>query len=114
MDTVTRYEVRLPLCALPMPQKEPNHRLTQMDTDAFRRPFTAAVRISAFCFLLLAFLGTGCTKEAKKNRYLARANSDFAAGQYEKAEVEYRKVLQVAPANSAAIAHLGIIYHDQG
>jgi putative PEP-CTERM system TPR-repeat lipoprotein len=85
-----------------------------MDTDTFRRFSTAAIRISAFCFLLLAFLCAGCTKEAKKIHYRANANRDFAAGQYEKAEIEYRKVLQVAPADPAAIAHLGIIYHDQG
>jgi putative PEP-CTERM system TPR-repeat lipoprotein len=75
---------------------------------------TAALRLSAFCFLLLAFLCAGCTKEAKKNRYLARANKDFAAGQYEKAEIEYLKVLQIPPANPVAMTHLGLIYHDQG
>ena len=85
-----------------------------MNTDRFRRPFTAALRISAFCFLLLALLCTGCTKQAKKSRYLARANKDFAAGQYEKAEIEYLKVLQIPPANGVAMTHLGLIYHDQG
>jgi putative PEP-CTERM system TPR-repeat lipoprotein len=74
----------------------------------------SALRVSAFCFLLLAFLCTGCTKEAKKHRYLARANKDFAAGQYEKAEIEYLKVLQIPPANPVAMTHLGLIYHDQG
>src|ERR1039457_3321799 len=85
-----------------------------MNTDTFRRTFTAAVRISAFCILLSAFLCTGCTKAAKKSRYLARANKDFAAGQYEKAEIEYLKVLQIPPANPVAMTHLGLIYYDQG
>src|SRR5664279_6118045 len=85
-----------------------------MNTDTFRRCSTAVLRVSAFCFLLLAFLCTGCTKAAKKNRYLARANKDFAAGQYEKAEIEYLKVLQIPPANSVAMTRLGLIYHDQG
>jgi tetratricopeptide (TPR) repeat protein len=75
---------------------------------------TAALRISALCFLLLAFLCSGCTKEAKKNRHLANANRDFAAGQYEKAEIEYRIVLQADPANATAISQLGVIYHEQG
>jgi tetratricopeptide (TPR) repeat protein len=75
---------------------------------------TAALRISAFCFLLLTFLCSGCTKEAKKIRYLANANRDFAAGQFEKAEIEYRGVLQVDPGNATAISQLGVIYHEQG
>jgi tetratricopeptide (TPR) repeat protein len=73
-----------------------------------------ALRISAFCFLLLAFLGAGCSKEAKKIRHLANAKRDFVAGQYEMAEIEYRKVLQVAPLNPTAISQLGVIYHEQG
>ena len=75
---------------------------------------TAALRISAFSFLLLAFLCAGCTKEIRKNRYLARANGDFQSGQYDKAEVEYLKVLRVAPRNPVAFARLGSIYYDQG
>jgi putative PEP-CTERM system TPR-repeat lipoprotein len=74
----------------------------------------SALRVSAFCFLLLALLCTGCTKQAKKSYYLARANKDFAAGQYEKAEIEYLKVLQIPPANPVAMTRLGLIYHDQG
>jgi tetratricopeptide (TPR) repeat protein len=80
----------------------------------FRGFSTAALRISAFCFLLLAFLCVGCTKEMRKNRYLARANTDFQSGQYDMAEVEYLKVLQVAPRNPVAFARLGSIYYDQG
>ena len=70
--------------------------------------------IFAFCFLLLAFLCAGCTKQAKANRYLGRANSDFTAGHYDKAEIEYLKVLQVDAANPIAIARLGIIYYEDG
>jgi tetratricopeptide (TPR) repeat protein len=124
---------------LPMPQKDLNHRLTQMDTitryefllprcargergegrgegklGGFLGFSTAAFRISAFCFLLLAFVSTGCTKEAKRIRHLASAKRDFAAGQYEKAEIEYLRVLQVDPLNPTAISQLGIIYHEQG
>ena len=64
--------------------------------------------------LAVALACAGCTKAAKRSRYLARANKDFAAGQYEKAEIEYLKVLQIPPANPAAITRLGFIYHDQG
>ena len=56
----------------------------------------------------------GCSKEAKKNRFLAAANKDFSAGQFDKAEIEYLKVLQIAPANPVAFTRLGFIYQDQG
>jgi len=75
---------------------------------------TATLRISAFCCLLFTFLCSGCTKESKTIRYLANANRDFAAGQFEKAEIEYRKVLQSAPDNATAIFQLGVIYYEQG
>src|ERR1039458_464458 len=64
--------------------------------------------------LAVALACAGCTKAAKRSRYLARGNKDFAAGQYEKAEIEYLKVLQIPPANPVAMTHLGLIYHDQG
>src|ERR1035441_8609340 len=63
----------------------------------------------------LVALGTaGCTKEMRKNRYLARANTDFQSGQYDKAEVEYLNVFRIAPRNPVAVARLGSIYYDQG
>lgn len=80
----------------------------------FRRFTIAGLRVSGSCLLLLALLSAGCTKEARKNRYLARANADFAAGRYEQAEIEYRKVLQITPGGPSTIGHLGIIYHEQG
>jgi len=80
----------------------------------FRGYLTTALRISALCFLLLPFLCSGCTKQAKKIRHLASAKLDFAAGKYEKAEIEYRNVLQADPGNATAIAQLGLIYHEQG
>ena len=64
--------------------------------------------------LLLLLFATGCSKEARKNRYLSRANADFAASRYEQAEIHYRKALQIAPENSTAIGHLGIICQEQG
>ncbi len=70
--------------------------------------------LSLFLVPVLAAAAAGCSKEAKRTRYLANADRDFAAGQYQKAEIQYRKVLQVAPSDPAAISRLGIIYHDQG
>ena len=64
--------------------------------------------------VVMVFAAAGCTKEVRKTRNLARAERDFAAGQYERAEIEYLKVLQVAPGNPTALGKLGSIYHDQG
>ena len=92
----------------------------------FNRSFQRIVsgfgfRLSGFrhgCLLSLvlavAFAAAGCTKAAKKLRYLTSANRDFAAARYEKAEIEYLKVLQVAPLDPTAIGKLGVIYCDQG
>lgn len=67
-----------------------------------------------FALLAVALACGGCSKEARKIRYLSSANRDFAAGQYDKAEIEYLKVLQVAPAHPTAISRLGLIYYEQG
>ena len=64
--------------------------------------------------LLLAICGAGCSREAKKNRYLERANRYFLAEQYEKAELEYRNVLRLDPQSSLAVSRLGLISFEQG
>jgi tetratricopeptide (TPR) repeat protein len=58
--------------------------------------------------------GTGCSKRARKERMLASANRDFQAGQYDKAEVEYRAVLQIPPLSSGAVRQLGFVYFEEG
>ena len=45
---------------------------------------------------------------------LSRADAAFAAGQWDKAEKEYRKVLRLAPEDPTALRQLGRIYVDQG
>jgi len=63
---------------------------------------------------LAGFAGSGCTKEILKNRHLSRGNSDFQAQKFDEAEIEYKKVRQVAPGNSEAIRQLGLLYAEQG
>jgi tetratricopeptide (TPR) repeat protein len=68
-----------------------------------------------FLILILVMIwSAGCSKEARKNSHLARANRYFEAEQYKEAEVEYRNVLQLAPLNPVALGQLGIMYYDQG
>ena len=71
--------------------------------------------VTSLLVAVLTMIGSaGCSKEFRKNRYLERANREFTAEQYEKAELEYLWVLQVAPLNPIAVRRLGVIYHEQG
>ena len=64
---------------------------------------------------LAAVMSAGCSKdEPTKDELLSRAEAAFAAGQWDKAEMDYRKVLSLAPEDQAALRQLGIIYLDQG
>jgi putative PEP-CTERM system TPR-repeat lipoprotein len=68
-----------------------------------------------FAVCLAAIANVGCSKdEPTKEQLVSRADAAFAAGQWDKAETDYRKVLRLAPEESAALRQLGIIYLDQG
>src|SRR5436190_22151043 len=56
----------------------------------------------------------GCSAEAKRNRYLSRADNYFKAGEYEKAKIEYANVLQSDPQNAVAIRQMGLLWTEQG
>ena len=63
---------------------------------------------------LLVISGSGCSAKARAARHLAQADRYFDAGDYDKAEIEYKNVLQREPLNPDAISRLGIIYFNQG
>src|SRR5262245_61525997 len=64
---------------------------------------------------LLAIAISGCAKQGEsREARLARANEKLAAGQYAKAEAEYREILRAAPNDPQAVRQLGLLYHDQG
>jgi tetratricopeptide (TPR) repeat protein len=68
-----------------------------------------------FALCLAAVMSASCSKdEPTKDELLSRAKAAFAAGQYDKAESDYRRVLSLAPEDRAALRQLGIIYVDQG
>lgn len=67
-----------------------------------------------FLMALIGLVTPGCSQEAKLSRHLAKANEYFASGSYEKAELEYKNVLQLSAQNQLAMKRLGIIYADQG
>ncbi|HVM49411.1 MAG TPA: tetratricopeptide repeat protein [Candidatus Acidoferrum sp.] len=71
--------------------------------------------LSTLLTLALAVaLSSGCTKAAKRSRYLARADRDFRAEQYDRAEIEYMAVFKVAPLDPVAISQLGLLYFTDG
>src|SRR5256885_2325421 len=86
------------------------------------RSVTPKITTTGFRYLRLVFALclagvaiAGCAKdEPTKDELLSRAEAAFAAGQWDKAEMDYRKVLSLAPEDQAALRQLGIIYVDQG
>jgi tetratricopeptide (TPR) repeat protein len=84
-------------------------------TSVIREPTPSRFRQSVFVLLLLAIATAGCSKnEPTKEELLSRAEAAFAAGQWDKAEMDYRKLLSLAPEDVAALRQLGILYLDQG
>ena len=62
----------------------------------------------------LGLLGAGCSREARLERHLSRAQTLFDAGDYDRAEIEYRNALKYGGTNRLALAQLGRIFHQQG
>ena len=60
-----------------------------------RPPLKACFGILVFSLVLM--VGAGCSRQARTNRYLARAERDFHAEQYDRAEIEYLSALQLTP-----------------
>jgi len=64
--------------------------------------------------LLVAITGAGCTAKVKASYHLRRANNYFNAGQYDKADIEYKNVLRNNQQDAQAWGRLGIIYFEEG
>lgn len=63
---------------------------------------------------MLALLAGGCSPEAKKARLVENADRHYAAGDYDRAEVEYLNLMRLDPQNGHTIGRLGLIYTAQG
>lgn len=61
-----------------------------------------------------AFMNHGCSRSSKVSRLLEQADLACRTGQYDKAEIEYKNVLQLDIKNAQAIAGLGQIFQQQG
>jgi tetratricopeptide (TPR) repeat protein len=73
---------------------------------------SVSLKVFISCFLLLAC--TGCTKAIRRERARIRAEHYFKAGDYDKAKIEYIKLLQLDQMNQTAIKQLGTIWLDEG
>jgi tetratricopeptide (TPR) repeat protein len=62
----------------------------------------------------LLLLAGGCSKEARSARHVARGDKELAAGQFERAELNYVSALRLAPTNGAAFLGAGKVYFTQG
>lgn len=63
---------------------------------------------------LFVIASGGCSRQAKASRHLGKGESAFAAGEYDKAEIEFLNVIKNDPNNRAAFTRLVKIYFDQG
>lgn len=62
----------------------------------------------------LVALLAGCSREAREARYLREANSFYAAGDYDRAEIQYLNALRLNGSNGVALDSLGKMAFDQG
>ena len=72
------------------------------------------LRLSSWAVFAAMVCGAGCSAETRKSRSLKRAESYFAAGEFEKAKIEYRNVFKLEPKNPTALKRLGEIWSLQG
>jgi tetratricopeptide (TPR) repeat protein len=74
------------------------------------RPFQLLLPIFAGVLLFEA----GCAQQIRASRHLARGNRDIDSGDYDKAENEFQKTLQLDANNSQALGRLGTLYIEEG
>ena len=75
---------------------------------------TSKISFRIVTLILAATLITACSKETKKARFLAQADNDFKAGNYDKAKLSYLNALRLDPANALALERIGAMWQEQG
>ena len=77
-------------------------------------PFLHRAHSAILLTLALALLTTGCTKTARFERHISKADAAFEQKDYETARIEYLNAFQLNPDDAHAVARLGIIFLEQG
>src|ERR1700736_4170042 len=70
--------------------------------------------VTAIAALVVMFGFSSCTRQAKQNRVLQRAEGYFSVGEFDKAKVEYLNLLRLDPRNALPYQRLGSIWFDEG
>jgi tetratricopeptide (TPR) repeat protein len=70
--------------------------------------------LTGVMLLAISLASGGCSKAAKRDRALARAERDFRAERYDRAEIEYLTAFKFVPMDRTAITKLGEIYFIEG
>ena len=66
-------------------------------------------------FLIVACALVGCSAEAKRGRYMKRAETYFQKGEYIKAEIEYRNAARLSKTvDPKLVARIATIFYEQG
>jgi predicted Zn-dependent protease len=60
----------------------------------------------------VALLAGGCSKQSTAKRHLEQGQKYLAAGEYDKAEIEFQNVMRVSHTNVAAVRALGQMYFE--
>jgi len=63
---------------------------------------------------LAGTLMAGCSQESKKAKIEQRAEAYLKAGDYDRAELEYKNLLRLDPTNRVALRNLGVMFYEQG
>ena len=63
---------------------------------------------------VVLLLATGCSRDARRAKYLKQAEAHFQAGDYDRAEIEYLNVLRFDQTNAVALRNLGLMSFEQG
>jgi tetratricopeptide (TPR) repeat protein len=75
---------------------------------------TSRLLSSVVTLTLAVTLIAGCSKEAKKTRFLAEADNYFKTGDYDKAKVSYLNVVSLDPQNALAFERIGTMWLEDG
>src|SRR5438445_11452189 len=68
----------------------------------------------AVIIALIAAGGLSCSREAKRDRHLKRADRYFESKQYDNAVIEYLNVLRLEQTNSFVLRRIGLAYYEKG
>src|SRR4051812_22179064 len=63
---------------------------------------------------LVAIVFAGCSREARKTRFLNQADASWKAGQYDNAKIQYLNVLRLDGKNALAYERIGEMWLEEG